>query len=177
MSVEQLLAVEYLTQLLDFAPIGVVRVDETGRIAAWNQKGCRMLGGVSFEQAEGTIFDLLPEKDRVRRLINASLAGATDSPVEIFDLDPRDAVSTSRCGPLLCLVDRPPDTAMLLLQDVTDRVVAENDREESLRQIHFLAEASAALSSSLDLPVVLERLAEKVVPFPRRLVRDRPHRS
>jgi PAS domain S-box-containing protein len=165
MSVEQLLAVEYLTQLLDFAPIGVVRVDEQGRIAAWNQKGCTMLGGAEVDEVGGPIFDLLPERDRVRRLIGASLAGAADSPVEIFELHHggREAYIEMRAAALPS--GSTPDTAMLLLQDVTDRVVAENDREHSLKQIHFLAEASAALSSSLDLAIVLERLAEAVVPF------------
>lgn len=165
MSVEQLLAVEYLTQLLDFAPIGVVRVDEQGRIAAWNDKGFRMLGAEDIEQLGRPIFELLPDKGRVQRLIAASLGGAADPGVEVFELQrgARRQFIEMRAAALPS--GSTPDSAMLLLQDVTARVVAEQEREQSLAQIQFLAEASAALSSSLDLSIVLERLADTVVPF------------
>jgi PAS domain S-box-containing protein len=165
MSVEQLLAVEYLTQLLNFAPLGVIRVDEQGRVLAWNVKACEMLDGSDEDLPNVSIFDLLPDRDRIRHLIVASLAGSSDAPEEIFEVSGNGHKQYLELRSAALPSDSTPDAAMLLLTDVTDRIVAERERETTMRQIAFLADASGVLSSSLELGVVLERLAEAVVPF------------
>jgi PAS domain S-box-containing protein len=165
MSVEQLLAVEYLTQLLNFAPLGVIRVDERGRVLAWNVKACEMLGGADEDLPNVSIFELLPGEDRLRRLITGSLSGSSDSPVEVFEIQGDDRTQYVELRSAALPSDSTPDAAMLLMQDVTDRIETEKEREETLRQIAFLADASGVLASSLELGVVLERLAEAVVPF------------
>lgn len=165
MSVEQLLAVEYLTQLLNFAPLGVLRVDGRGRVLAWNVKACEMLDGADKDLPEAPIFELLPDRERLRRLIAASLAGSSEGPVEVFEVERDGRTQYLELRSAALPTDSVADAAMLLMQDVTDRIETEKEREETLRQIEFLADASRVLASSLELSVVLERLAESVVPF------------
>src|SRR4051794_10578126 len=132
MSVEQLLAVEYLTQLLNFAPLGVVRVDADGRLIAWNVRACEMLEGKDEDVPGASIFDLLPDKERVSGLIQASLAGNNDAPLEVFQREHKGHVQYLELHSAALPSDSTPDAAMLLMHDVTTRVIAEKEREQTL---------------------------------------------
>ena len=140
-------------------------MDERGRLLAWNVKACQMLDGNDEDVPGASIYDLLPDKERVKRLIVASLSGTSDPPVEVFERPQEDHTQYLEMRSAALPSDSTPDAAMLLLTDVTDRIAAEREREETMRQIEFLADASGVLTSSLDLGVVLERLAGAVVPF------------
>ena len=152
--------VEYLGQLLNHAPIGVVTVDAHGGIVAWNPRASQIFGKGERAVLSTSLSQLFPETEResLGRLVGRAPASDATAPVEVFErrgargerqfVEVTAASIAGRGGEL---------ASLLLIQDVTERTRL----EESQR---FLARATATLVSSLDFEATLRSLARLVVP-------------
>lgn len=129
----------FLDRLLDHAPIGVLNVDINGLVLGLNRRACHILKCTEREVLGTPLVDIFPESEQeaLRSMIALCVAPARRRAQEVFRVcDPPGAeryveVITS------ALVDRSGQLgATLILEDVSDRVRAEQERqkaEESLR--------------------------------------------
>jgi PAS domain S-box-containing protein len=128
---------QYLGTLLDSAPIGVVTLDDSGAVIGWNRRAGSMLG-VAEVEGLGRDFTGLwggDDRERLNELIAGLDAGGLDSCGETFErgdhaFEITGARFTIRSG---------ESGAILVLQDVTERVAA----ERALRLQKALLEAQA----------------------------------
>jgi len=122
----------FVERLLDRAPIGVLNIDVRGMILSVNRYACQVLA-VSEREALGIPFTrFLPAAEHLhlRNIIGRCVAPARKQTPEIFEIDagaarPRhvEVIASS-------LVDRTGQLgSTLILQDVTDRVLAEQRRQ------------------------------------------------
>ena len=132
----------YLDRLLDHAPIGVVIVDAEGRIRAWNRHA-----GVIFDLNERQAMNrrlasLFPEAEhnRLHSFLADHREAPHDAPPETFVragaravLQYLDVTATSVEGR-----DEEPGT-MVLFQDVTQRVVAEQETRRLSQEVAVAA--------------------------------------
>lgn len=154
----------YLVQLLEQAPVGVMRLGPDGRIASANPAACELLELTQRELEGRALMTLFDNGDALERAI-----------AEVLKLNEGITVRTSR-GPegssrhveINLQPFDAPETGpgvMSIIQDVTERVVVNRQREEILSQVEFLAETSASLGSSVDLDEVFAQLSRIVVPM------------
>lgn len=122
----------FVERLLDRAPIGVLNVDVRGMILSVNRYACQVLAA-SEREALGVPFTrFLPvaEHARLRGLIGRCVAPMRKQTPEIFEID--DRAGRQRHVEVIAssLVDRTGQLgSTLILQDVTDRVLAEHRRQ------------------------------------------------
>lgn len=139
--------VTYLERLLDLAPIGIVVVDQRGIVQAWNPRSSRLFGASEREAIGVPIERFLTWPSRRFRsddLVDGSTADqeSTVALVERLQSDGyRQFLETTSTR-----IGAPPnDATLILIQDVTDRVLAEREREEALaREQAARREAEAA---------------------------------
>lgn len=150
-------ATHYLDQLLDHAPIGVLTVDLSGVILTLNRRATEILG-VSERAALGRpLWEQFPprEQARLRAMLQNSNEGAGGSTPEILEIE-ADAKGLRFLEITLTpLAYRTGQRGgMLILQDVTDRVAAERQRqcaEEELRLHATVLRAFHEISSAPEL--------------------------
>ena len=125
---------EYLERLLHYAPIGVVALDARGLILAWNRKAGQILGGLEGQVVGTPLARLFPDPDRekVRSLVTHSASSGGEPPSEILER----AAGSGRTQFVEVTVAPLPDPAagsgsLVLLQDVTDRIAAQREREQA----------------------------------------------
>jgi PAS domain S-box-containing protein len=122
----------FVERLLDRAPIGVLNVDVHGTILSLNRYACQVLAA-SERDALGTVLtQFLPETEhiRFRNLIARCVAPMRKRMPEILEI--RSEAGAWRHVEVIAssLVDRTGQLgATLILQDVTDRVLAERKRQ------------------------------------------------
>ena len=141
-----------------------MRLDVQARIAAANGFACRLLGHEEVDLIGRRFFEVLGGSHVADELVRRCIDAGTESLAVVqHTVDGRPRSTELHCSH----VDDTQGTngVMALLQDVTDRVGAELEREVIVKQIEFLADASAQLGSSLKLMDVLETLAGITVPF------------
>jgi len=156
---------EYVGQLLDHAPIGIVALDARGRVVAWNARADQIFGR-SERRMLGTPLDALFEPHERTRW------EAFSSPAPLRRAPQRETFRMGgAAGPLdveilLAGVSARAGSAdtLVLLTDVTAREQARRDREAALAHVEFLAEASRLLAASLDLAPTLDIVARLAVP-------------
>ncbi len=157
-------AQQYLVQLLEQAPIGVVRLDEDGCIASANPAAARLLD-VSERDLNGRSLATLFEDE-------VTIAGAV---TETTKTGEGTSLTTKR-GPSesVTYVEinlQRFDTSdmgrgvLAILQDATKLINVQRQREEILTQLEFLVEASSRLGSSLDLDELFAQISDIVVPM------------
>jgi PAS domain S-box-containing protein len=145
-------ALRDLGQLLDAAPVGVVKTCARGRVLGLNVRACEVLE-TTERAALGTAVDqLIPAVGRTR--IEEAAARRAPTVVDRRRKDGRGQV-------LELTVSRLAGSGgvgfLLLLQDVTERVAAE-------RSLRLLADASARLDPGLELEELLAVVTRIVVP-------------
>ncbi len=156
-------AEHYLDQLLHHAPIGVLTVDVNGTILTINHQALAILD-VSEQQALGqSIGQQLPlrERAKARALLERSFDSFTRQEPQIFETD-----NTKRGTCFIEVILTPlayrtgQKGAMLILQDVTNKVLAERERQrvEEDQHLHLrVLRSFYEISSNLEL-----RLKEKL---------------
>lgn len=150
-------ATHYLDQLLDHAPIGVLTVDLSGAILTLNRQAMSILG-VSERLALGhPLEEQLPkrEQERLKALLRQALVDMNRQGPEIFEID---VFMRGICFLEITLAPLAYRTgqrgAMLILQDVTDRIAAERERERAEDDLRFHATVLRTfheISSDLEL--------------------------
>jgi PAS domain S-box-containing protein len=137
----------YLDRLLDQAPIGVLSVDSEGHILSINRQACRILGIVESE-ALGLPLDSffsISERQRLATILAQSAnVREPDSNLvpEVLELPrARDSVRfiEATCSPLAYRGRQ--RGSMLILQDVTERVLAERERQRAEHRLRTLFSA------------------------------------
>ncbi|MFL5894994.1 MAG: SpoIIE family protein phosphatase, partial [Thermoleophilaceae bacterium] len=137
------LSARYLGTLLDSAPIGIVTVDADGAVIGWNRRAGDMFG-VAEVEALGTPFaGLWPEDERLRleALIAALDAKGLGSTGETFE---REGSAFELTGARFTIRSG-ESGAILVMQDVTQRVAAE--RELQLQKALLEAQSESAVSA------------------------------
>ena len=146
---------EVLGQLFDHVPIGVVALDARLRVRAWNAHAGQLLARSEHDSLGELFCDLVPALDAgllTRLAAHPQARAVVQSNNQ--ELEVSAAPLAARGGFAEMLV---------VLQDVTARTHAERQREEVVRRLGFLAEASRLLSLGLEVTSALERLARHCV--------------
>lgn len=156
-------AEHYLDQLLNHAPIGVLSIDVDGSIVTVNHQALEILD-ISEQQALGQpVGMLLPVRERIKAkmLLESSFDSFERQEPKIFEAD---SETRGTCFIEVILTPLAYRTgqkgAMLILQDVTSRVLGERERErtEEDQRLHLrVLRSFYEISSNLDL-----RLKEKL---------------
>jgi PAS domain S-box-containing protein len=160
-------ATEYLGRLLDHAPIGIATLDQHGAVVGWNRTA-----GTLIQRSERDVLGipfvaLFPptEQAALQHILHES--AATDRAImpTLVQAARADGLSlwlqiTAAPLPLPGYVRG----TLLLFEDVTARIHAEQEREASQQRLTFLAELGLVLAASLDYQTTLSRLAEALVP-------------
>jgi PAS domain S-box-containing protein len=127
---------QYLGELLEHAPIGVVIVEPSGAVIGWNARAGAMLGTSEREIAGTSLAGLFEDSPQLLDLIGQAAVGASAPAVSFERIssagEPQfvEIMATSLTG----RAGEPG--VMLLLRDVTESVVGEGERrwmEEALR--------------------------------------------
>ncbi len=129
----------YFDSLLEHAPIGVLNVDIQGMVLGLNWRAGQILNITEREALGTSLVDFFPASNRevLQDTIAQCVAPARQRSPDIFDIS--EIVGTVRFVELMVssLVDRSGQLgATIMLQDVTAKVRAEQDRskaEEALR--------------------------------------------
>jgi PAS domain S-box-containing protein len=159
-------ATEYLGRLLDYAPIGITTLDQQGAVVGWNRTASVLLQRSEREVLGQPFVSLFPTTEHAALKRLQDLAETTDR------ASPPTLVQTTTQGQVLWLqmtatalpIAARVHGTLLLFEDVTARVHAEQERESSQQRLSFLAELGLILGASLEYHTTLARLAEALVP-------------
>lgn len=156
-------AEHYLDQLLHHAPIGVLTVDVNGTILTANHQALTILD-VSEQQALGQSIGMqlpLRERAKARKLLENSFNSFTRQEPQVFEADSKTRGTCFIEVILTPLAYRTGQKgAMLILQDVSNKVLAEKERQriEEDQRLHLkVLRSFYEISSNLEL-----RLKEKI---------------
>lgn len=136
---EQPQVTHYLDRLLDRAPIGVLNVDVKGIVLDINRRASQILKLTERDALGASLTDYFPEteRDRLRSLLAQCVAPAKQRSPYVFDVSASVGMQRYVEVMVSSLVDRTGQLgAMIMLQDVTARISAEQERhkaEEALR--------------------------------------------
>lgn len=157
---------EALGRLVESAPIGILTLDASHAVAAWNATAAEIVGAPEAEVLGRPVSDLFDADGR------AVLAGLLDTaarsqppPAPSLLRRLRDGVEQFvevTAGPTVSQWGE--EGHLLVLSDVTARVLAERARRRAEQAQAFLAETGALLDASLDPTETLRRIAELAVP-------------
>ncbi|MHB1092500.1 GAF domain-containing sensor histidine kinase [Thiobacillus sp.] len=135
-------AAYYLDQLFDHAPIGIVTIDLDCTMLAINRQARNIFQIREWSGLGDSLSELFPvrEKERVNDFLKRGWERAERYTSEIFEVDIPD-------GNILFLeiTPAPPDyrtnrhDSMLILQDVTDRIKAEYERQRAEEELRYHA--------------------------------------
>ena len=160
-------AAQYLGQLLEHAPIGVVVLDGAGAVVGWNVRAGAIFEASAPDVVGRPLANLFPftERPTWHALPDGAGGPAAGTLNEVIERRRADGTPQFVEAITSALPVPSGDAGVLVLvQDVTDRVAAEREREGARRQLAFLADASVRLASSLDVASTLATLARLVVP-------------
>lgn len=152
-------AEHYLDQLLHHAPIGVLTTDVNGTILTANHQALEILD-IKEKQALGQSIGAqlpLPEREKARLLLETSFDSFERQDPQIFETDSKTKGACFIEVILTPLAYRTGQKgAMLILQDVTSKVLAERERQRAeedqrlhLRVLRSFYEISSNLEISL----------------------------
>lgn len=156
---------QYLGQILEHAPIGVVVVDSSGTVRGWNPRASEITGRLGRDAVDLPLAALFAagERKRFHQMLAAGCgaSGATSAVLERTQPDGSPQFLEVRVAG----VD-PTDEALgclVLLQDVTERVMAERELAWRARTAALAAAVGMALTSAASLDEKLARCAEGMV--------------
>ncbi|HBY98466.1 MAG TPA: hypothetical protein DEP84_31745, partial [Chloroflexi bacterium] len=165
----QLPAAQYVDRLLDAAPIGVVMVDGHGLILALNPKAATILEQGGQQLLGASLAHLFPESERgtVANLALRCAISDQQPPPEVVGRTTADGGSqfvevTATALPTRIAKPR----VLILLQDVTGRMVAEQERRRAedelrarVRQQATVAELGQRALAGSDLATLMNEVA------------------
>ena len=146
-------AEQYLDRLLDHAPIGVVAVDERALILAWNRKTGEILGKSEREMVGTPLVCLFPEGERgkLERSITGCLISGEQSTSEILRRVTAEGrlqfVEVTAAALARHTGER---RAMVLIQDVTERITFEEELHRSNERVTNILESISDAFYALD---------------------------
>jgi PAS domain S-box-containing protein len=156
-------AEHYLDQLLHHAPIGVLTVDVNGTILTANHQALSILD-ISEQEALGQSIGMqlpLRERPKARVLLESGFDSFARQEPQVFEADSKTRGTCFIEVILTPLAYRTGQKgAMLILQDVTNKVLAERERQrvEEDQRLHLrVLRSFYEISSNLEL-----RLKEKL---------------
>lgn len=150
-------ATHYLDQLLDHAPIGVLTIDPGGAILTLNRQASTTLAAGERAALGRPLRDHFPARERTRldEWMQRSLENLERVGPEIIEIDAAERATRFLEVTLTPLSYRTGQRgAMLILQDVTDRVAAEAERQRAEEDLRFHATVLRSfheISSDLEL--------------------------
>lgn len=124
----------FLDRLLDHVPIGVLNVDILGSVMGLNRFASQILNSSEREAIGSSLIDIFPvtEREALRDLIAQCVAPARHRTPVVFDIS--KIAGKERYVEVMAssLVDRSGQLgATVILQDVTARTLAENERSKA----------------------------------------------
>lgn len=124
----------YLDQLLDQAPIGVINVDIKCQVLGLNRCARQILRLTERETLGESLIEIFPlsERDELKQLIAQCVAPSRQRPSKVLDVS--KTVGSTRYVEVMAssLVDRSGQLgASVILQDVTARICAEQERSKA----------------------------------------------
>lgn len=146
----------YYERLLDHAPIGVVNINISGAILNLNRHACQVLNINERDALGSHLSDLftVTERDRLQAIIARCVAPLGKRMSEIFQIgiNPAQFVELNASS----FVDRSGQLgATIILQDVSGRIRAEEDRKKALDELraseHRYRELVETMSEALAL--------------------------
>ncbi|TCJ11904.1 PAS domain S-box protein [Parasulfuritortus cantonensis] len=156
-------ASHYLDQLLDHAPIGVLTVDPSGAILTLNHHALATLA-VNERGALGRSLPELfpePERERLGTLLGRCLKDMARLPPETLELAVPDRdIRHIEVTPAPMAYRTGQRGVMLILQDVTDRVALERERQQAEAELRLHATVLRAFHEISSAPALL--LEEKL---------------
>ena len=139
----------YLGQLLNYAPIGVVTLDVDGVVVGWNPKAAEIIGIAPRDAVGAGFMGVFGDESQLRELLSASHRIAIEPPRRVFERRVEDHAQFVEVTACFLPGKEGAETYMLLMQDVTDRVVAEQDRRAVLHQLFHSNDRYANLARTL----------------------------
>ena len=136
-------ATHYLDRLLDHAPVGVMTIDLSGTIITLNKKAQDILTSIGHHLLGQPLTRYFPirERERLIALQNLQLQNRSAQVNDIFELNEQAGSKRYAEVTLAPLAYRTGQRGfMLILQDVTTRVEAENERQRAEKDLLLHAE-------------------------------------
>lgn len=160
-------ATAYLGQLLDYAPIGIATLDQQGTVVGWNRTASMLFQRAEREVLGVSFASLFPPAahavvEQIHRQGTPTNRARLPMLVQMTTAQGHTRWLQFTVAPLP--LARHGRGTLLLFEDVTARVHAEEEREASQHRLSFLAELSLILGASLDYHATLAHLAEALVP-------------
>ncbi|WP_121256117.1 GAF domain-containing SpoIIE family protein phosphatase [Nocardioides ferulae] len=159
----QLLVRATLGTLLENAPLGVLVADVDGRLLAWNHAAEDLLE-LEPETVGALVPTLFTEPDSLAEVFDRASAGAREVGADDVRTMQGSGGTWLDVGIAPSRLADGRDAVLLLLQDVTSRHAAEEQRDRLGAQLELIAGVSEALLSTLEPDAALRGLAEEVVP-------------
>lgn len=135
-------AAQYVEELLDHQPIGVLATDIAGKIVTTNVQARELLDASEAQTLGASIFRFFPKPERRRLKILLSLAlnsGGRLTP-EVFEFCAADGHTTYLEVTIGAFSNQAgKSNAMFLLQDVTLRVQSEKQHTEAVVELRLIA--------------------------------------
>jgi len=160
-------ATHYLDQLLDHAPIGVLTIDLGGAILTLNRQASTTLAVGERAALGRPLLEHFPARERTRldEWIQRCLENMERVGPEIIEIDAEDRVARFLEVTLTPLSYRTGQRgAMLILQDVTDRVAAEAERQRAEEDLRFHATVLRSFHEiSSDLEIGLDEKLHRLL--------------
>jgi len=163
---------QYLEHLLHAIPVGVVAVNGRGIVLAHNEAAAELLVGghgsvgvpSTIEQPLGArIGDYFDEPEAIAGIIEESLRDGPRTEILQRHRD-RETQHVEVIARRVSIPSEEP-VALLVLQEVTQRVVAERDLKRAVLDREFLMQSGGELSKSLDYQTTLETLVRMVISY------------
>jgi PAS domain S-box-containing protein len=162
----QPLAAHYLNQILDFAPIGIIHFDAKGTILAWNYKATDLLGKAERDVLGTNLFTLFPTavdlfesvlmqpavdyRETTNRVVERPLPAGVNQFISVTVVPFR--------------IPDEPAGGIALLEDVTQRVVAERMRDDLLERERDARRAAEAARERLRYQaLLLQNVSDAVI--------------
>ncbi len=158
-------ASQYLGQLLEHAPIGVLITDEHLVVRGWNPMATKIFGR-RHDDAVGARFDALfpdVEHDRLAGVV-AQVCDSDESVTVVVDRARSDG-SAQHVELTAAAVEAgvPNLGCLVLVQDVTERISNQRDLAARAREANLAADVGLAVTGAAPLDRKLQRCAEAVV--------------
>ena len=153
LSTNRISAVQYLDHVLDYAPVGVLVLDLGLQVVSSNRSAGQILEWSERELLGGSLLDVFPEDERepLSEFLSRSDLNASTNLQQVFSH--QTEASGTRYIDITCSAlpsDRGDQMTMVILQDVTQQIINEREREAAIElKNEFLSMAAHELKTPL----------------------------
>ncbi|MFN2606983.1 MAG: SpoIIE family protein phosphatase [Acidimicrobiales bacterium] len=158
-------ASRYLGQLLDHAPVGVLTVDPEATIRGWNPMATDIIGRLARDAIGAPLTSLFRTEDAPALLQSvADALSGEGSLARVLRRTGREGTE-QHVELTLAAIDPSVPTlgCLVLIQDVTERVLAQRELTDRARSATVAADVGIAFTSAEELGEKLQRCAEALV--------------